>query len=312
MNDSNRIDLNDLRLLMHVVEQGGYAAASRVLGIPKSTISQRIANLEVAVGTGLLRRTTRSLSLTEVGALLIPHARAMADHARDIEETLLNLGTAAAGTLRVTSSVAVAQFALAPLIPRFLEANPKVDLRISVSNRYTDLVGEGFDMAIRAYGTPLKDSTMVQRVIARTPWAVAASPAYLREHPVTAPVDLAQCQTLYFGWANPEPAWTLHRDDEEAIIGLAPRLWSDDMALLVSSAVAGGGIVAMPRYVMADALDKGALVPVLSEWKVMVSTITVLTPPRRQSSRLAKVFSDFLAEEFAPLSGGLPFREGGA
>jgi DNA-binding transcriptional LysR family regulator len=196
MNDSNRIDLNDLRLLMHVVEQGGYAAASRVLGIPKSTISQRIANLEVAVGTGLLRRTTRSLSLTEVGALLIPHARAMADHARDIEETLLNLGTAAAGTLRVTSSVAVAQFALAPLIPRFLEANPKVDLRISVSNRYTDLVGEGFDMAIRAYGTPLKDSTMVQRVIARTPWAVAASPAYLREHPVTAPVDLAQCQTL--------------------------------------------------------------------------------------------------------------------
>lgn len=297
------LDLNDLRLLMQVIEHGSYTAASRMNGIPKSTISQRIANLEKTVGTGLLRRTSRSFSLTEAGALLLPHARAIEGLARTIEQALRDQGDTSVGTLRVSCSNALAQFAVCPLVPGFLDRHPATHIRVEASNRLVDLVGEGYDMAIRGHVAPLKDSTLIQRVVARTPWAIAASPEWIMAHgEPTTPDELAKSSLLHFATSADQPRWTLRSGNTAVQVSFEPRVWSNDMASLRSSAIAGGGIVGLPTYILAPALATGRLVAILSSWSLPASSISVLTPPKTQSSRLAAAFSDHLRSELPRLT----------
>ena len=266
--------------------------------VPKSTISQRIAALEMTVGTGLIRRTSRSFSLTEAGAQLLPHARAIDDVARQVEHSLLEQGSELQGTLRISCSNALSQFALSPLVPRFLAKHERVSVRVETSNRLVDLVSEGFDMTLRGHVGPLKDSTLRQRVVARTKWAQAASPDWIAAHgqPAT-PADVRAGQVLCFSTTNECPVWALRRSDEEVVVKVAPRLVSDDMITLRTSAIAGGGITCLPAYMLRDAVLAGDLVPVLPDWAPHTSIISVLTPPRAQSSRLASAFSEFLAAE---------------
>jgi DNA-binding transcriptional LysR family regulator len=298
------IDLNDIRLLMQVIEHGSYSAASRAVGVPKSTISQRIAALEKTVGTGLLRRTSRSFSLTDAGAMLLPYARAMDDLARRIENELLDQGPEITGILRVSCSIVIGQFAMAHLVPKFLDHHPKASVRVESSNRLIDLVAEGFDMAVRGHVGQLRDSTLVQRVVARTPWSLAASPGWIEANGMpTTPNDLSDRHVLCF--AAPQYAnWTLHSCAGSVTIAVRPRLASDDMLILRSSAISGAGIVSLPRYVLASALAEGHLMSVLPEWSPTPSSISVLTPPKPQSSRLAQAFSDFLAQELPQLLRG--------
>lgn len=296
------LDLNDLRLLMQVIKHGSYTAASRANGIPKSTISQRIAALEKMAGTGLLRRTSRHFSLTEAGNLLMPHARAIEDLARSIEQALLEQGDILTGTLHLSASNALAQFALSPLVPRFLDAYPDTQIRVGATNRLVDLVAEGYDMAVRGHVAPLKDSTLIQRVVARTPWSIAAAPDWIATHGApTSPEELADLPVLYFATSIDAPQWVLQSGERVAPVTLKPKMWSDDMASLRTSAIAGGGLVALPTYVLAPAMATKQLVPILSKWALPVSNISVLTPPRAQSSRLAAAFSDFLAAELPRL-----------
>ena len=297
-----QIDLNDVRLLMQVVEHGSFTAASHATGIPKSTISQRVAALERLIGTGLLRRTSRSFSLTEAGKELLPHARALEDLARKVEQSLMDRGRQLQGTLRISSSKVLAQYALSPLVPKFLEQHDQVTIRVEATNRLADLVGEGFDMTLRGHVGPLKDSILIQRVLAHTPWAVAASPDWIQRHgmPPT-PDGIPPGEILCFSAATELQGWTLHRNGEKRAVAIRPRLISDDMAMLRASAVEGAGLTCLPAYILGSALRSGQLVAVLPDWKPQTSTISVLTPPRPQSSRLASAFSDFLAVELPRL-----------
>jgi DNA-binding transcriptional LysR family regulator len=224
------LDLNDLRLLSYVVDCGGFSAASKALSMPTSTLSQRIASLERAAGTGLLRRTTRSLSLTEAGKLMVPHARAIQESARDAEHALHCLNEDQCGTLRVLTSNEIAQFALAPILSKFNQLCPKAALHIEATSRHADLIGEGFDVEIRACTTPLKDSTLLQRVIARTPWSLAAAREYLeaRQAP-TEPPDLIADQLLCFGLPNDEHVWELQHGNVLFPITLKPAICCNDM-----------------------------------------------------------------------------------
>lgn len=295
---NRRIDLNDIRLLMQVVEHGSYTAAARQIGVPKSTISQRIAALEATVGTGLLRRTSRSFSLTEAGAQLLPHARAIEDLARQVERALDEQGRELQGTLRVSCSNAIAQFALSPIVPRFLAEHHKVVIRVEATNRLVDLVTEGYDMTVRGHVGPLRDSILIQRVVARTPWTLAASPRWMDLHGTPAePEDVPPGETLCFSGGPECTAWSLHRGTDERLIDVAPRLISDDMISLRTSAIADAGIACLPGYLMRSAYVTGDLVRVLPDWIAQTSSISVLTPPKAQSSKLAGAFSDFLASE---------------
>ncbi len=299
---TRQVDLNDVRLLMQVIEHGSFTRASRVLGVPKSTLSQRIASLERVVGTGLLRRTSRSFSLTEAGAELLPHARAIEDLARVVERSLMEQGRELRGRLRLSCSNAIGQFALSSLVPKFLDAHGEVTIRMEATNRLIDLIGEGFDMVVRGHLGPLQDSSLRQRVVARSPWAIAASPRWIEAHgaPRT-PADLRSGEVLCFSTTLDCQAWTLQRGEEAQVVTATPRMVSDDMATLRASAIADGGVVRLPSYILKSSLQSGDLAPVLDEWISPASTISVLTPPKAQSSRLASAFSDFLAAEMPPV-----------
>jgi DNA-binding transcriptional LysR family regulator len=294
------IDLNDIRLLTQVIEHGSYTAASRAVGVPKSTISQRVAALERVIGTGLLRRTSRAFSLTEAGALLLPHARAVEELAKKIEQVLLQPGREFAGTLRVSCSNAIAQFVICPLIPRFLSQNPEATIRLEATNRIVDVIGEGFDITIPGHSERLRDSTLLQRVVARTPWSIIAAPSWVgRNGMPTDPSDLSSVEALYFRTSHETPTWTLGRGDEKLTVRVSPRLISDDMAALRASVLAGGGVACLPNYIVGAPLRRGQLVAILPNWSPPSSTITLLTPPKTQSSRLARAFSDFVTAELA-------------
>lgn len=146
-------------------------AAARVTDVPKPTISQRAAQLKATVGTGLLRRNSRSFSLTEAGSQLLTHARAIKVLARRLEQSLMERDEELQGTPHLSYSHAIARFALAPIMPRFLSAHERVRIKAEATNRLVDLVAENFDMVIRAHIEPLKDFTLIQRVVARTPYA---------------------------------------------------------------------------------------------------------------------------------------------
>jgi len=297
-------DLNDIVLLMHVVDKGGYSAAARALNLPKSTISQRIAALEAAIGTGLLRRTSRSFSLTEAGKALLPYAKAINEQATEAQQRILGLENSISGTLSVSTSVALAQFAIAPLIPAFLRKHPKVSIRIDVTNRYVDLIGEGYDMGIRAHGGGMKDSALRQRVVARTEWSLAASPGWVANNrAILKPQDLAGKEILYFVTHGEDPCWTLSKAAAQYTLTLTPRFVSDDMGTLMRAAIEGAGITALPTYILAAELNAGRLVPVLPGWCTLISSISILTPSKRQSSRLSGVFSDYIDEELGPIIG---------
>ena len=296
------IDLNDIRLLMQVIEHGSFTAASRVVGVPKSTISQRIAALERAVGTGLLRRTSRSFSLTEAGRLLLPHARAIAGLARQIEQQLMDQGTGIAGTLRISCSNVLSQMALALLLPRFLSRHEGVTLQVETSNRLVDIIGEGYDMALRGHVGTLANSSLLQRVVARTPWSLAASPQWIAVNGLAvSPEDIRPDQILCFTGIPEKTVLNLRSGERDESIPVRPRLVSDDMVTLRDSAIAGSGIVCLPSYVMAPSIRLGDLVAVLPKWSPPSSSVSVLTPPKAQSSRVAQAFSDFLAAELPRL-----------
>jgi DNA-binding transcriptional LysR family regulator len=284
---------------MEVVAHGSFAAASRATGIAKSTLSQRICALEEAVGTAVLRRNSRSLSLTKAGEVLLPHARAIDDMAKSAETALLERGRELGGTLRITTSFFLAQFTLAPLLANFLKRHPKVAIQIDATDRYVDIISEGYDMAVRGHSKPLQDSELTQRIVAKdTPWVLFATPRWIAENePIRSPRDISGKDVLYWTVTGERPSWTLHKGRDHETISLKPRVITAELATLRNATLAGSGISALPYDSCWTALKSGDLVHVLPGWHLVKSTISVLTPPRRQVSRLAKAFSDYFAME---------------
>lgn len=298
------VDLNDIVLFFEVASRGSLSAAARALDIPKSTVSQRISALERTLGTALLRRTSRSQSLTDAGEKLLPYAREIQHCIRRAEQELADTQTSVSGSLRLTCSVAVSQFALAALLPDFLKSHPLVTVKVDVTNRYTDLVGEGYDLALRAHTATLDDSSLRQRVVLRTPWCLAAAPSWLASNrPPTKPDELRTKETLFFQ-ANRAPfVWSLMTVGSMVEVALRPRIVCDDMATLRSVAIGGAGIVALPAYILGPTMRAGLLEPVLRDWSLPPSVISMLSPPAGQSSPLAQAFSEYLTREIGrPIS----------
>ncbi len=302
---TNHIDLNDIRLLMQVVASGSFTAASRATSVPKSTISQRITSLERALGTGLLRHTSRSFSLTEAGARLLPYARACDTTSREIEREILKQGSEIVGTLRVSSSNTLGQYVLASLIPRFLAQHSRALICLKTSDRLVDLDAEGFDMALHVYPGPLNDSTLEQRFIARMMWSLVASPAWIETHGMpSTPEELRSDQALCFSWSPDCSGWTLSSGDKHVVLALLPRFVSNDMVTLRLSAIAGGGVVCLPSYILSSALLAGQLEPLLPDWSPSSSIVSIVKPILAQSSQIALAFCDFLAAEIPRLLQG--------
>jgi DNA-binding transcriptional LysR family regulator len=293
------LDLNDFFYFVQVVDRGGFTAASRTLRLPKSTLSHRIRQLETGLGVRLLNRTSRRFGMTDAGGEFYRHATEMLHQAEQAEASIRHRLSEPIGTVRFTSGVATMQFALRKTIADFLVRHPRVNVTAHATDQKVDIVGENYDVAVRAHSDPLPNSTLVQRTLAPVPWLLFGGAAYLEANgsPKT-PEDLRKHSSLFMMRTGISPAWRLRQASErknEVVVPLAPRLMSDDMIGLKHAAIAGLGIVALPGYVCREELRSGALRRVLPTWLAGDSTLTALLPYRQGLLPSVRAFIEHLA-----------------
>jgi DNA-binding transcriptional LysR family regulator len=291
-----RFNFNDLHIFVQAVNSGGFAAAARHLGVPKSTISKRVAELEADLGTRLIHRTSRSFVLTDVGKDFYDHAWAAVIEAEAAESVVQRRQAEPQGTVRITTSVPVAQFHLANRLPVLARAYPKLDLQLHVTDRFVDLVREGFDIAIRSHFATLPDSDLMQRRMKVERITLVASPDYLaRRGTPERPEDLVGHDGLLTGPAS--RTWRLKDNDgHEVQVTPKARLAADESLVLLRAAAAGLGIASLPEAMSAASMESGELIQVLPDWAAGSVTSTILTPHRRSQLPAIRAVIDFLAD----------------
>lgn len=289
------LNLNDLVLFAAAVEHGGFAAASRHLGVPKSTISKRVAELEDALAARLIHRTSRSFVLTELGRDFYEHARAALIETEAAEAVVRRRQAEPGGTVKITASVPTAQMHLAPHLPALAGAYPRIQVQVVVTDRFVDLLQEGFDIAVRSHFAPLPDSGLVQRQLLIEPILLVAAPAYLDQRDaLRSPADLASHDGLLTGATATQ--WQLSSASGETLqVTPLPRMVANESTVLVSAAIAGLGVVCLPETICRSPLATGQLLRVLPEWSAGRVTTTIVMPHRRGQLPAVRATVEFLA-----------------
>lgn len=288
------LNLNDLRLFAQVARHGGFTAAARVLGVPKSTVSKRLAALEQALGVRLIHRSSRQFTVTDVGRDCLAHAATLLDAAEAAELAVKGRLGEPSGLVRLTASVPTARLLLAPILPEAAQRWPKLRLALHATDRFVDVLQGGFDLALRDHFGPLPDSDLVQRRIGHDPGILVAAPDYLARVGVPAtPDDLAGLDGLT---ADPsETSWPLeHADGQRLAVAPVPRFHADDAEALLHAAVAGLGITKLPSRLCRADLERGTLCRVLPDWSSGGVTTTLLIPHRHGQLPAVRVVADFL------------------
>lgn len=295
------LNLNDLQFFAQAVDSGGFAAAARRLGCPKSTVSKRVAALEARLGVQLLHRSSRRFTLTDVGRDVFEHARAVMIEAEAAETVVTRRLAEPSGTVRITASVPTAQFQLADRLPILAREHPKLRIQLHVTDRFVDLVQDGFDIAVRSHFAPLPDSDLIQRRMSEEPITLVAAPSYLarRGEPST-PEDLGEHDGLMSTLAT--TPWRLREAGGRTVDAAPrPRLHADESVVLMKAAEAALGIVCLPETLSAEAVADGRLVRVLPAWTAGSVTTTLLTPHKRGQLPAVRAVIDFLAQD--PVAG---------
>ena len=288
-----------MAVFARVVDDGGFSAAARRLGLSKSAVSKQVAALEDRLGARLLNRTTRRMSLTEAGSALIERCRRVLAEAEAAEDAVGMLQGAPAGVLRVAAPMTFGTMHLAPAIPDFLERHPGVSIDLSLNDRMIDLVEEGFDVAVRI--ARLADSSLMARKLAPMRRIMAASPDYLARRGVPARLaDLAGHDCLSYSYIATGDEWSFTGPDGEQSVRPSGRLRANNGEVLRAAALAGTGIATMPTFIAGPDLAAGRLVRVLPDYDNCSGAIYAVWPSDRHPSPKLRAFVDFLAERFGP------------
>ena len=292
------LDLKDVFYFVQVVDRGGFTSAGQGLRLPQSTLSHRVKELEAELGVRLINRTSRQFAMTEMGAEFYQYAVALLRSAETAEEAVRQRLSEPSGVIRMTTTTEIAQFALRDLVPIFLSNHPKVSIVETATDRLVDIVGEGFDLAIRGHNAHLQNSNLVQRAIANVPWCLFASPDYLSKMPAPEqPEHLAQHATISMVRNGPLQ-WQLRGPSERLVtVPIEPRFQSNDMVTLKVAACTNLGIAALPGYICRAELKAGTLRQILPEWIAADARISALIPYRTGLLPAVRSFVDFLAAE---------------
>lgn len=297
-------DLNDLYFFVQVVEQGGFAAAARKLGMPRSRLSRRIGLLEERLGLRLIQRSTRRFAVSEIGREYYGHCVAMLVEAEAAQEVIDRVRARPQGIVRVSCPTALAYFQLGEMIARFMAACPEVAVHLESTNRRVDVIREGFDMAIRVRFPPFEEGDLVMRMLAESSQCLAASPDLARALPAPlAPADLDGIASL--SWISPQRAqtWSLiGPGGAGAIVQHKPRLITEDMVALRHAALQGLGVAQFPTMLVTDDLAEGRLVNLLPDWAPQSGQVQAIFPSRRGLLPSVRALLDFLVREYAVLA----------
>lgn len=286
-------ELEDLRALVETLERGSFSAAAVRLGVSKQIVSRRVAALEADLGARLLQRTTRRLSPTEAGLAYAERARRVLLELAEAEQEVAHGDGTPRGRLRVSAPVSFGTLHLAPALPGFLARHPGVEAEIDLDDREVDLVGEGYDVAVRL--GRLADSSLIALRIARIRLLTCASPAYLERHGAPqAPADLRRHACLLYSVARGAD-WRFGA----ARVVVSGRLRTNNGEVLLAAAIAGAGIARIPEFLAGPALLDGRLREVLPAHACEEGGAYVVYPRHRQGSAAIRAFAAYLQEYFA-------------
>ena len=297
---SQHIDPNDLLIFARVAELGSFSRAADRLALPKSTVSRRLAALEQRLGERLLTRTTRRQSLTEFGLQLLEHARQVASEVEAVAALSEKRQATPSGRLRVSMPSDFASLLLADTLAAFVALYPAIQLDLDLSPRRVDLLGEGFDVALRMGHLP-DDASLSAKRLAVFSFGLYAAPSYLAEHGDPGhPDDLPRHEAVRLLMANGEAApWTLSQDDERWQGTPPGRVSANAPELLIKLACAGAGIAAVPDYFAAAEVRRGTLRRVLPGWCLPSHAAWAVFPERKLMPVKTRVFIDMLQTALA-------------
>lgn len=291
----NMTDFNDLALLVEVARAGTLPIAARQTGIPKSTISRRILDLEARLGVPLLHRGARQLQLTAVGERLVAECGPLLARMAVVESTVVRDSALARGSLRIASPSDFGIWVLAPIIEAFALDHPHLTIEVAYEHRVVELVAERFDVAVRV--GPVTDPGLMMRTIGAIEGAVVASPEYIAQRGLpTCPDDLRVHEALVFVQPPFGPTWTLsHADGRTVEVDVQPRLSTNNLTTLLSAARRGLGLARLPDYIYSNDCTRGTLVRLLPGWSTGTRKVSLVWPEARHTVPAHRAFVEFVA-----------------
>lgn len=290
-------NLADVFVFVNVVESKSFSEAARLTGSTKSTVSKRIRRLEEALGAKLLNRTTRHLGLTEAGQSVYDHGVRIVEQTAALRSAVDGMQASPRGHLRVTTSVAFGNLHLTGMVAEFLSAYPDISVAMTLSDRYVDVVDEGFDVAIRLTSTPVE--SFVARKLADLAYVVCAAPSYLEQHaPIVAVESLRDHDCIL----NAGSTWRFYKDGATQDTQVQGRFTVNSSESVRVVALAGLGVALLPTFAVANDLQQGHLRVVLPEYSVdgpFGKRVYAVFPPSKFIAPKMRVFIDFLVAGFA-------------
>ena len=286
------MDIEELQTFVEVADAGGVSPAALRLGVSKSIVSRRLARLEAELGIQLLARSTRGAALTEAGATFRDYAARVCAEIEAARETILPTG-ALRGRLRVAAPLSFGPTHFAPMLAQMAHRHPELHIQTCYSDRFVDLIAEGFDCAIRVGYLP--DSNLIARKIGPIYTKLVASPGYIKAHgaPET-PDELMAHEALLQG----TEAWQFMKGDKVITVRPQGRFKADNGIALVAAATAGLGIAYLPDCLTYEHVNSGALVPIMTRYPPPPTGVYVVRPPGQHPARKIKMLTELLIESF--------------
>ena len=286
-----------IRTFQAVARRSSFSGAARAMEVSKANVSKYVAELETRLGVRLLNRTTRNVSLTDAGRLLLERSTPLMEMIDLTRAELQDRARAPSGRLRLTAPHGLAQTLLPQLLGEFMRQYPAVTLSLHLENRVIDMVDEGIDLALRV--GRIGDENLIVRKLQQVPFVVAATPGYWSGHGLPAhPEDLADHVALTYSLLWASPAWPFVGDGETLAVPVRSRMDATDAAPLVSVALQGLGVVCLPRLLVQPHLDSGALQAVLQDFSPRDVWLYAAYVQRRHNSAALKALLAFLEERW--------------
>jgi DNA-binding transcriptional LysR family regulator len=293
------MDLNDIVVFTKVVETKSFTGAAEQLGLPKSTVSRKLAQLEERLGVRLVQRTTRKLALTDIGQAYYERcARIVADVAA-AEQLVTDMQSTPRGRLRMTAPVDLSMRYLGSIIADFMAVHADINIELEASDRIVDLIEEGFDLAVR-FGT-LPESTLIARRLCSISAEMCASPAYLaRRGTPTTIEELDEHDRVLFMPSPRTQTWTMTHGDQVYEFARPARFASNNVGAVYEAAAAGAGIAVLTDFMVASDCERGTLAYVLPDWTGRAIEVNAVYPARQNLPPRLSLFLDHLAKALAP------------
>jgi DNA-binding transcriptional LysR family regulator len=292
-------DFEGLAIFAKVVELRSFAAAASELALSKATVSKAVSRLEGRLGARLFNRTSRRLALTDAGQKLSERATRLLADGEAAESEALAQSVAPRGLVRLAVPMSFGIMAVAPILPEFLKQYPDVSIDLHLSDAMVDLIGEGFDAALRIASLP--DSSLMARRLCAMPRHTVASPAYLKRHGrPTHPMHLAQHKCLGYAYLTTPGVWHYTNSaGEQASVRPAGPLRVNNGEALMPALLAGLAIADLPEFIVADAIASGEVEVILKGWKQTEGAVHLVTPPGAPRPARVAALTDFLVRSFS-------------